>query len=171
MPIDFFADNCTSKSSQKTFGLCDDLPPATNVAYIDETDGSKWIAVVENERRIEVSFVGVDNCPEIVLSRADGTTESRCDGMLYYENTIIFVELKDRDIYPSKKWLDKAYNQLKSTILVFEQTDEHDDFPIKKAFIANRARPFFSTGQQERIARFNSETNGYVLYIQNRIDI
>src|SRR5690606_27410805 len=110
--------------------------------------------------------IGIDHCPEFVLTRADGREDSRCDGMLYYEDTVIFVELKDRDIYPSKKWLDKAHKQLLSTILVFEQTDHADGFSTKRAYIANKARPFFSIGQQERITRFNKETNGYVLYIQ-----
>lgn len=171
MTINFFANNCTTQSSQKRFGLCDDPPPADNIAYIDEQNGANWIAVVENERRIEVRFIGIDRCPELVLTRADGKDHSRCDGMLYYEDTVIFVELKDRDIYPSKKWLDKAHKQLLSTILAFEQTDHADDFSTKRAFIANKARPFFSTGQQERITRFNKETKGYVLYIQNRIEV
>lgn len=171
MPIDFFANACTSKSSQKKFGLCDDPPPAKNFAYIDETDGSKWIAVVENDRCIEVSFIGVDNCPEIILSRVDGSDESRCDGILYYDDTIIFVELKDRGIYPSKKWLDKAYQQLITSIIAFETTDKAKDFSTKRAYIANKARPNFYTGQQERIARFSDESQGYVLYIHNRIEV
>ena len=120
MPINFSANNCTTQSSQKRFGLCDDPPPAENVAYIDEQNGSNWIAVVDNERRIEVSFVGIDHCPEIVLTRADGTDDSRCDGMLCYEETVVFVELKDRDIYPSRTWLNKAHKQLLSTIRAFE---------------------------------------------------
>lgn len=128
-------------------------------------------AVVDNERRIKISFTGIDHCPEIQLTRADGRDDNRCDGMLYYGDTVIFVELKDRNMLSSKKWLDKADKQLLPTIQAFEQTDHADDFSTKRAYIANKSRPFFTTGQLERIARFNRETNGYILYIQNRIEV
>src|SRR6202041_2503309 len=85
---------CQTYSNKKLFGLCDDPPPAKNPAYINEKDGESWIAVVENEESFDTTFTAVDNC--IVTRRGDGKIDNRCDGILSYDTTIIFVELKQR---------------------------------------------------------------------------
>ena len=65
MSINFFEAKCQTFSDRKIFGLCDDPSPATTPAYIDETDGAKWIAVVENDNRYDVTFTAINNCIEI----------------------------------------------------------------------------------------------------------
>lgn len=35
MEIDFFDENCQSRTKAAKFGLCDEPPPSTNPAYID----------------------------------------------------------------------------------------------------------------------------------------
>jgi len=109
MSLNFNDANCQTKSSKKTFGLCDDPPPANNPAYIDETNGTEWIAVVENESQQEIIFTAIDNCVEIL--RHDGKSKQRCDGMLTYNTTVIFVELKDRNAQ-GNAWVEDAIPQL-----------------------------------------------------------
>jgi hypothetical protein len=167
MMIDFNVVSCQTSSQSKVFGLCDDPPPAKNPAYIDEADGKKWIAVVENEEKHFVTFTGIDNCEHIVLKRDDGKMAKRCDGMLTYNKTVIFVELKQRN-EPGSDWVKEAEPQLKVTIFHFEKTEMAENFIVKKAYIANRLRPKFRESQQVRMNEFKKST-GYVLRIENRI--
>jgi hypothetical protein len=48
-------------TNKKRFGICDDTPPPHKPAYLDETDGKKWIAVVENNHNLNITFVPIDN--------------------------------------------------------------------------------------------------------------
>ncbi len=94
MSINFSEETCQTISNRKLFGLCDDPPPISNPAYIDELNGANWIAVVVNEYLYHVTFTAIDNCIEI--NRIDGKQAKRCDGVLTYDSTVIFVELKER---------------------------------------------------------------------------
>lgn len=167
MSINFSETKCQTYSDRKLFGLCDDTPPVSNHAYIDEYDGAKWIAVVENEERYYVTFTAIDNC--IVIERSGGIDAKRCDGALTYNYTIIFVELKKGD--PSKnktRWIVEGEEQLKATIGYFELEDDAEIYNKKKAYIANSSRPKFNEGQTNRMEQFFKQT-GYVLRIENRI--
>lgn len=164
--IDFFPKEHIASSSKKRFGVCD--PPASEEkAYIAERDGQNWIAVVDNYYRTEVKFVPIDHCIELL--RPDGKMDSRCDGCLFYSGTIIFVELKDRSISGSE-WIKDAEKQLRQTIMHFEKETVSKAFTVKKAYIANSAKPRFRSGQMMRMERFYAETH-YVLRIENTIEI
>jgi hypothetical protein len=160
-----FDKKCQSSTSKKLFGICDDQEFPDKPAYIDELNGSKWIAVVVNEDLFEVTFSAIDHCVE--LKRSDGKMEKSCDGVLIYESNVIFVELKDRNIYGTD-WIKEAENQLKSTINFFEGTHQASDFKQKRAYIANKAKPKFRSSQFLRMQQFLNEM-GYVLRIENRI--
>ena len=95
--------------------------------------------------------------------------DNRCDGCLFYEDTIIFVELKQRK-GKGNQWIKDGEQQLRSTIGYFEQQEAARKFSIKKAYIANSERPLFRTGQAVRMDHFFSDTN-YILRIENRITI
>jgi hypothetical protein len=167
MSIDFNVTKCQTYSSKKKFGLCDDPPPPMKPAYIDEEDGAKWIAVIDNESRYPVTFTAIDNCIEI--KRKDGTMDKRCDGMLTYDSTVIFVELKERRASGSA-WVKDAEKQLRTSILYFEGTDNAKEFTQKKAFIANNEHPKFKESQTRRMEQFFEDT-GYILKIENRINL
>jgi hypothetical protein len=167
MILNFDVSNCQTKSSRKTFGLCDDPPPANKPAYIDVANGAKWIAVVENESQQEITFTAVDNCIEI--RSPEGKMKQRCDGMLTFNNTVIFVELKDRDAH-GNAWVEKAIPQLKSTIESFETTDMADNFNKKLAYVSNKQHPKFKSTQQQKMNTFYNETK-YILRIQGRINL
>lgn len=165
MSINFSDTACQSYSDKKLFGLCDDPSPAVNPAYIDETNGAIWIAVVVNENRYEVTFTAIDHCIEI--KRADGLMDKRCDGLLTHNMTAIFVELKERDT-PGNDWIVIAERQLRTSIAYFEDTEKAEDYTKKKAYIANSDRPKFRESQKRRMEQFQLDT-GYVLRIENRI--
>lgn len=165
MSIDFNVAKCQTHSDKKIFGLCDDPPPSRNPAYIDEVNGAKWIAVVQNEDLYFATFTAIDNCIEI--KRADGTMDKRCDGVLTYNSTVIFVELKARGALGSE-WVKDGEKQLRTSISYFEATEEAAGYAGKKSYIANSEHPKFKESQARRMDQFLSDT-GYVLRIENRI--
>ncbi len=165
MSTEFFKETCQTYSDKNKFGLCDDPAPAKNPAYIDESNGDKWIAIVDNERKQRVTFTAVDNCIELL--RNDGKMEKRCDGVLTYESNIIFVELKDRSTVGAS-WIKEGESQLMSTIDHFKKIVDVEEFDIKEAYIANAANPKFRSSQAHRMENFLINT-GFVLNIINRI--
>ena len=170
MEIDFFNSQYERVTSKKIFGLCDDKED-NKPAYLDEENGTKWIAVVENEELKEIHFIAIDNCIDIWRDEVKKEMEKRCDGMLWYETSIIFVELKDRVSKKDKNaWVEDGEKQLKCTIEYFEKTEQSNNFREKRAYIANKAHPKFKESQLVRMKRFQQET-GYTLRIENRIKI
>jgi hypothetical protein len=165
MSVDFNVTKCQAHSDKKLFGLCDDPPPATNPAYIDETNGAKWIAVVINDDSFFTTFTAIDNCIEI--KRKDGKQAKRCDGVLTFNSSIIFVELKERGAI-GNEWVKDAEKQLRASISYFEGTDESEKYTKKKAYIANCEHPKFKESQARRMDQFLTDT-GYLLRIENRI--
>ncbi len=165
MSINFFDANCQSQTNQPKFGLCDDLNE--DPAYIDIDDCSKWIAIVENNQEIEVIFTAIDNCIEIL--RSNGEMENRCEGMLTYNNHIIFVELKERK-YTNSVWIEEGEKQLRKTIAVFVNHNNLAIFKSKKAYIANSKKPQFQYSHKDRMQKFRTDT-GFRLSIQNTIKV
>lgn len=97
--------------------------------------------------------------------------DKRCDGMLWYETSIVFVELKNRVSKKDKNaWVEDGEKQLKRTIEYFEKTEQSNKFREKRAYIANKAHPTFKESQLQRMKSFKQET-GYTLRIENRIKI
>lgn len=164
--INFFPEEHITSCSKRRFGVCD-IPAAEEKAYIAERQGENWLAVVDNYYEAKVNFVPIDHCIELL--RPDGKMDNRCDGCLFYEKTIIFVELKDRYI-KGNEWIKDAERQLRHTIKRFEDEKESDSFSVKKAYIANSAKPRFRSGQTVRMENFFMETK-YVLRIENTIEI
>jgi hypothetical protein len=165
--MSFFDSMYQYTSVQKRFGLCDDVPPPHKPAYLDEHDGSKWIATVVNDKRLPVTFIGLDNS-NLVLKRPDGKIDRCSDGMLVYDkSTIAFVELTTA---MNKNWRNDKYGQLKITISHFEKTKDAERFTIKKAFIANSSQPKAPSSHLIKMEQFMEET-GYVLEIRNVIEV
>jgi hypothetical protein len=167
MSINFFDTNCQSQTNQPKFGLCDDPPPSENPAYININDSRKWIAIVENNQEINLIFTAIDKCIQIL--RSDGKMDNRCDGMLTYNNNIIFVELKERK-YTNSVWIEEGEKQLRKTIAVFVNHNNLAIFKSKKAYIANRKKPQFQYSHKERMQKFRTDT-GFTLSIQNTIKV
>ncbi|MEI6139577.1 MAG: hypothetical protein WCP85_09945 [Mariniphaga sp.] len=171
MSINFFEAKCRYITAKKLFGLCDDSTHTKNKtlkqAYLDEENGAKWIAVVDNSYNQRVTFSAIDNCIEIKSEK--GKMLKRCDGVLTFDETVAFVELKER-VEKKPRWIKDAEMQLRSTIGYFEKSEDAQDYKTKKAYIANNQRPKFRESQIDRMDQFLTDT-GYVLRIENRIII
>lgn len=165
MSIDFFDTTHKTSSNSLEFGLCDDLPKQP--AYIDNNihnKVSKWIGIVNNLNAKNVDFYPIDNCLEI--KRPNGELESRCDGMLHQDNNLIFVELKDR----GSNWLKKGCEQLVKTINVFKIYHDISNYSKIEAYVCNKQKPLFNTGNITHIQKFKDDT-GSILNIKQIIDI
>lgn len=167
MPINFLSAVCQEVTDEVLFGICDDTPPPHIPAYLNHDKLAKpgWIAEVINANAKEVTFTAIDNC--IVIKRANGTDESRCEGMLTYEDAIIFLELKDR---VSKGWLVKSRDQLITTITVFSQNHDINNYKARRAHVANAQRPFFDSSFRRVIDEVKTAT-GFTLEVQRKITI
>ena len=158
MAVDFFNSVCSDNCDLDKFGICDDTPPPAKPAYISKNiaDKPSWIVEIQNPNNIEVNFIAIDSC--IDLRKEDGNLESRCDCMINYNNTITFIELKDRI---SKGWLSKAKSQVENTILLFDKNHDSSVYSHKRVLIANKQRPFFQTSFQTIIEEIKTNT-GYI---------
>ena len=163
MSVNFFKETCKTSSNATTFGLCDDPPPAENPAYIDTLDPSKWIGVVENSENKEINFYATDHCVEIL--RSDGNRESKCDGILHFENSLFFIELKNRG---SRGWLKKGREQITITIRVFKANQDISRYDKVEAYVCNKQRPLANTGNANHIQQFKDET-GLILNVKAKI--
>lgn len=165
--IDFFPEAHIQVTDKKRFGICDIPPPPAQKAYIDNSNGESWIAIVDNFYEDSISFIPIDNCIEI--RRLDGTMDNRCDGFLYYGVTVVFVELKQRS-EKGNRWIREAEHQLRVTIGHFEKEEKSKSFSVKKAYIANSGQPYFRSSQAVRMDQFFMDT-GYSLRIENLIKL
>ena len=160
--IDFFGISNRQTSSKPVFGLCDEEDG--NPAYIDEhieNQADKWIAVVQNNKSMEMAFHPIDHC--LNLLRDDGTMAKRCEGVLSYNDlqNIVFVELKDRKLKPDR-WLDDAIGQIEETLVFFYQNYNKEMFSKTRVWISNRQ--LTNQNYFQRIKDFKSK-NKIVLYI------
>ena len=153
MPIDYFSKTCKTTSNKATFGLCDDPSPSSKPAYIDEKDRSKWIAKVCNTKNKEIDFYAIDKCVDI--KQKDGNMEKRCDGVLSFENKLIFIELKERK---GGQWFKIGREQLTATILRFKKEVGFSKCTHVSAFVCNKLKPRVNSGQQTNIQQFKDET-------------
>ncbi|MEJ7827717.1 MAG: hypothetical protein WKF91_05970 [Segetibacter sp.] len=165
MAVNFADPNCITNTNEKVFGICDDPPPSADPAYVDFADDTKWIAWVDNNQEKNVTFTSIDHC--IVITRPNGDTESSCDGILQYDATLIFVELKDRD---AGRWLGKARDQLQITIDTYKANVGLNGYTRYYGYVANRQRPYFKAANPVLAEQFEDDT-GFVLIVDHFIKI
>jgi len=92
----------------KRFGLVDAEDQSPTTVSFDNDD--RWNATVINNHSIEILFTAIDNCIEIW--RDGGEMESRCDAMLRYGVTLLFVELKNK----RGLWQSEGLQQIEATM-------------------------------------------------------
>jgi hypothetical protein len=167
-PIDFYKPACQDITSSRLFGLCDDedVPPAKTPAYLDEINSPIWIAEISNPTEKDVTFTAVDNCVEIL--RPNGEMDNRCDVMLTTSEDIIFIELKDR--ISTHKWVAEGGNQLYVTINHFIANHAVAHFIRKRAYLANKQRPYFNNSVGN-IAQKISDDTGFIFQVKRQIEI
>lgn len=153
MPINFFIEACKTSSSSKKFGICDNPAPAKDPAYINEIDTNKWIAGVENESGKLADFFPIDHCVEVL--KPNGDMESRCDGMLRFNNNIVFIELKDRT---SSGWVRKGREQLTITLSNFIANHPSHGYAINECYVCNKQFPLAVKSINTEMQKFKDDT-------------
>lgn len=135
MKLDFFDKSCQEAPlNDRNFGLCDDQDGLK--AYIDKIDKRKWIAEIKNDKNLLLVFSAVDKC---VLQDNQFKNYGRCDAMIFSNDHLYFIELKNE----RKQWISDALNQLEDTIRLFQKYHDVDNFRHKKVFACNKQhRPF-----------------------------
>ena len=147
MSVNFFNAICQEPLiNAAIFGLCDDENGEKAHTNLFETD--KWIAKVNNEHRIDLTFTAIDNC---VLKYNEQPTRGRCDCMLTSENHIYFIELKN---VRTSGWIPDAIKQLESTVQFFNESHDIRKFRHKKAFACNKKHKKFREIDNELNLRF-----------------
>ena len=108
------------------------------------------------------------------LLREDKSQAQRCEGILrFYENNIVFTELKNRKIIPSD-WLKDAEEQIMETMSFFFDNYDLQSFKTK-SWVCNKQLTNQNYFQQ--IADFKGKTKhkfggrGFVLYISKFIEV
>jgi hypothetical protein len=165
MAVDFKKPTCVTVTNEAIFGICDDAPPSVDPAYLSFENAEGWIAWVDNEQNKDVTFTAIDHC--VVILRPNGDMETSCDGMLNYDRTVKFIELKDRD---SGRWLGKAIDQLEMTIKIYKADVGLDAFDRYYAYVANKQRPYFKAASTSLSGQFEDET-GFILMVDHIIKI
>ena len=145
--MNFFDLECQELARKDLlFGLCDDQDGTK--AYTNTENSSRWIASVQNNSNVELTFTAIDNC---VIKGDEERGRGRCDGMLTSSEHIYFVELKDQ----KSSWRAKAIDQLESTILFFQEYHDLGVFRHKKAYACNKQhKPFQEIDQETRLRFF-----------------
>lgn len=165
MPIDFFQNKCKSTSTKVLFGICDDIENNTEIAYIDEENPDNWIGIVSNPSKFEASFYAIDHC--VKMLRDDGRQEKSCDGILSYNNKLVFIELKMRKRSP---WAREGKNQIIKSFQSFNDNYDISTFDKIEAYVCNQIRPLVNQGRASMLQEFKDRT-GINLKIQQRIQI
>jgi hypothetical protein len=158
MAINFFQLTCQSLTNETVFGIIDN-PPAT----LSFENSNSWNVWVDNEKEKNIIHTAIDDCLNI-----PDTEGERCESMITYENTIIFIELKDRD---GGRWAGKARNQLINTIKLFKRDSNLKGYTKLYGHIANKQRPHFKSGGKKFSQEFEDATEGFILRVSEILKI
>ena len=173
--VDFFTGLCADGSpsddttNSPLFGICDDAPVKgvpRRRAYIDHNNSDNWLAKIINQPQHQVIFKGVDNC--IDIRKGNNNLQSRCDGILLYDEYTVFIELKSQ-ADDSTKWVTESAAQVKQTIKDFKK-NHPDNATIFEACLVNAQRPEFQEGRQNFIDRFYKDT-GVILHVEATVTL
>lgn len=164
MSVKFLNTDCQSTTNEVKFGLYDaeDKTPVK----IDLTDEEIWNAIVLNNDSKNVLVTAIDNCIDIF--RQNGEMDNRCDCMLTYDTTLLFVELKNK----RDSWQSEGLAQIENVvkIMIAEIPDFYNAFTKRKAIVANRKHQFpaFQESNIEQRQYFSSK---YKMRVQFEAEI
>jgi len=164
MKVDFFDTPCKEPARIDTlFGICDDQD-GVSIAYTDNSNKDKWVAIVINKNETEVAFTTIDHCITI-LKEGTKDEESLCDGMLTFQNSLYLVELKEKE---KNAWQSEAIAQLENTIRLLQANHDLSAFKYKKAYVCNKKHTNFSVYDNEKQKALFSKTK-FRIDIQSEI--
>jgi Holliday junction resolvase-like predicted endonuclease len=129
--------DCEAVVINQVFGISDiETSPKTPCTVDTDTNNQcHWDITVNNPKQKTIIFNGIDYCINIL--RDNGEKDNICDACIRYDDTIIFIEIKNK----RRSWLDQAANQISNTIKHFEKNNALSHYKTCKAYIANKHRP------------------------------
>lgn len=162
--------SCKSITTAIRFGIIDDLTEDDQPAFVQEYREEDWDVVVRKEsgNEYKVIFKAIDKCLEFPEPINPNEENNRCDGMLTFDNHLIFVEIKHSS---GSEYTGKAKKQLSRTIHVFKENHGLADYKIKKAYISNSAKPQAPEFSLTETEKFADENFGFDLYRNTQIDL
>jgi hypothetical protein len=185
--------NCQTESIEclqliqlDTFGISDVEGGNGLPAKITECPNPETDFVVNNKSGIDVFFKAVDWCVPICRTgtynlddddrepsqfSSDDITEGdfikRCEGFLQFNDTVVFIEIKDR---PRGSWLKDAREKFEETILSFREHHSIVDVKIEKPRLCNPS--FHRIHQNEMMQKkILKDKIGIEFIRENSIDI
>jgi len=160
---------CKSLTNAVRFGISDKNANKREPAFIDTIDPTIWEVDINNPNGKDIIFKAVDYCVEIYRignyslanasrDKIDFSVEDtdrlgkglikRCEGFLFYENNILFLELKLRR---RGNWLSDAREKFEETILSFLQYYPPGTYRLLEPVVSNKT--FTGTHQSEMVQK------------------
>jgi hypothetical protein len=165
---------CLTNISNPQFGITDETGGENTPARVDVANSAIWDLVVINNSGVDVTFKAVDWCVPVFRTGTyiledenrkeyqfssentgiGGNWIKRCEGFLYYDNKILFIEIKRKNKRPSE-WIKDAREKFEETILSFREHHPHLANQIIKPLIVNRKYTGLATAEmvQKRILK------------------
>lgn len=185
MPLDFFRypcdkpnGNCKKQGvvckqtvTEKRFGISDAKSDAKEPAFVSFENEEDWDLTVENPQSKEVTFKAIDFCVDFYREEQNEIGQlmqkKRCEGFLYYDDQLIFFEIKNRQ---NGDWLSKAVAQFIEPIPEFQKAHPELPYKIQKPIIVNRKHG--RNNQSESINKKKMhEVFGFDFQVKNTITI
>ncbi|MBB3840943.1 hypothetical protein FHS57_004964 [Runella defluvii] len=153
------AGNCLESTTQPQFELFDSQVPPQR-CYIKHSDEQEGHFSVTNDSQKTIHFLAIDKCV------FGDDAETHCDCALFDENVFCFIEIKDAGKRTRKEHRRKAYQQLKSTILVFrfrEVFREETQVEAIISFVSKSSYPVRTSSSADAALMFELECNAQLM--------
>ena len=162
MEVNFFAYQ-EAVPTKKEFAICDDQNQEP--VHIENVGDTEHQVVVISNNRTDYYFIAVDH--NIPLKREDGSDDKICDAMLLTNETVCFVEIK---CWRASGWIQKALEQIATTITHFNKMHPTDKHRFRDAYICNwkRRNVLLKESNKELKSTFYQNYKTH-LYIDNTI--
>jgi hypothetical protein len=186
MSVSFFEKSCSNSDhcdcsipcleniTAEKFGISDFLGGSGKPAKVLFSSPEEWDLEVNNISGVGISFKAIDWCigiyrtgnyllsdeNRLAINFSSGSSGleliKRCEGFLYYDSKIQFVEIKRNKTRPSN-WIKDAREKFEETILSFREHHPDLAHQIVKPILVNRNRNkvnFISSDiEQQRILK------------------
>ncbi len=150
---------CLEVESAPGFELFDSAIPPQR-CFIRRHHEQERHFLVRNPSQKPIHFLAIDKC------MLNDDAETHCDCALFDEHTFCFIEIKDAGKGTRAKHRHKAYQQLKSTILLFRNRAVfQDDATIEAiiSFASKSSYPVRTSSSNDAALMFEMECNARLL--------
>ena len=157
---------CETVVSSQVFGISDieTSPKTPCIVDTDVNNKDTWHIMISNPNNKATTVNGIDSCINIL--RESGEQDNICDACIRYDQTIIFIEIKNKN----RNWLEQAAHQISNTIKHFNEYNALNSYTIRKAYIANKHKPVSHLNHRAVLDKMFYE-HKFLLKISTKLDI